>query len=208
MTVLVSKTDFLYQDLRERIAQGEFGEGDCVPDGHQLKDKYGISRTVVRLSLGRLEEEGVINRRRGSGTFVAEGAREMIASSDGCVKKTTVAFIFGLYQSGNPVFMELLGAFADSAPAGVEAEVHFDPAPRFEHYFAKGADLVVIEGGLLEKYPVITAEYINRVIVLNSVSDIYSYICTDNFLGGQLMTRALIERGHRRIGVFHYGLKT
>jgi GntR family transcriptional regulator len=57
--------------LLERIKSGELQPGDRLPGEHQLCAEYGVSRTVVRQALGELENEGVIRRRKGQGTFVA-----------------------------------------------------------------------------------------------------------------------------------------
>lgn len=46
--------------------------GDRVPGDHKLCAAYGVSRTVVRQALAELESEGVIERVKGKGTFVAQ----------------------------------------------------------------------------------------------------------------------------------------
>ncbi len=58
-------------DLRGAIQAGEFGEGAQLPTENALCERYGISRFTVREALRRLQAEGLIRRRRGSGTIVA-----------------------------------------------------------------------------------------------------------------------------------------
>lgn len=59
-------------DLAARIATGEFGAGDALPSEEQLGRHYGVSRITVRKALEALEGQGLIVRRRGVGSFVAE----------------------------------------------------------------------------------------------------------------------------------------
>ncbi|MET0693234.1 MAG: GntR family transcriptional regulator, partial [Propionibacteriaceae bacterium] len=46
--------------------------GDRLPGDHELTSTYDISRTVVRQALTELETEGVIDRVKGRGTYVAQ----------------------------------------------------------------------------------------------------------------------------------------
>jgi DNA-binding GntR family transcriptional regulator len=60
-------------ELRAGIAAGDFGEGAQLPTESALCDQYGVSRFTVREALRRLQAEGLIRRRRGSGTIVDTG---------------------------------------------------------------------------------------------------------------------------------------
>lgn len=64
-----SLTDQVKAHLKERIVDGEFDEGRIPPET-ELAEELGVSRTTVRDALTRLEQEGVIWRKQGSGTFV------------------------------------------------------------------------------------------------------------------------------------------
>ena len=66
-----SLTDQVKANLKERIVDGEFAEGR-IPAESDLAADLGVSRTTIRDALGRLEQEGAIYRRQGSGTFVNE----------------------------------------------------------------------------------------------------------------------------------------
>lgn len=56
------------EDLRRRLAGGEFTAQ--FPTDNDLIDHYGVSRHTVREAVRRLQDEGVVNRERGRGTFV------------------------------------------------------------------------------------------------------------------------------------------
>jgi GntR family transcriptional regulator len=60
--------------LRERVADGSYDQG--FPSDEQLAREFDVSRHTVRESVRRLQEEGVISRRRGVGTFVRPPAIE------------------------------------------------------------------------------------------------------------------------------------
>ncbi len=64
-----SLTDQVKAHIRDMIVQGEFADGR-VPPEMELAEALGVSRTTVRDALSRLEMEGTISRRQGSGTFV------------------------------------------------------------------------------------------------------------------------------------------
>ncbi len=60
--------------LRERLAPGRARPGDRLPPEKQLAEAVGVSRGTLRLALERLESNGEIVRRQGSGTFVGRVA--------------------------------------------------------------------------------------------------------------------------------------
>ncbi len=60
--------------LRERLAPGRARPGDRLPPENELATALGVSRGTLRLALERLESNGEIVRRQGSGTFVGRVA--------------------------------------------------------------------------------------------------------------------------------------
>lgn len=57
--------------IRERIAAGELSTGDVVESERELARIHGVSLMTARHALTSLEQEGIVERRRGAGTFVA-----------------------------------------------------------------------------------------------------------------------------------------
>ena len=62
--------DQAYAQLLHRIVTGEYREGAPLPSENELGTQLGISRPVVRAAIDRLRLHGLIESRRGSGTFV------------------------------------------------------------------------------------------------------------------------------------------
>ncbi|EPX77965.1 FadR/GntR family transcriptional regulator [Salipiger mucosus] len=63
-------TDQLYGQILEQIVSGQLQEGDKLPSEHQICDAFAVSRPVVREALRRLQEDHLIESRRGVGSFV------------------------------------------------------------------------------------------------------------------------------------------
>lgn len=62
----------LYSDLRERILNGEYPPGKCVPSESEMMARYGVSRITVRRAIADLEGDGLLKRVRGKGSVVLE----------------------------------------------------------------------------------------------------------------------------------------
>lgn len=74
--------------LKESIDKEDWQPGERIPSEPELCATYGVSRTVVRQALLELELEGLINRRKGKGTFVS--ARK--------INESLVQNLTGFYQ--------------------------------------------------------------------------------------------------------------
>lgn len=65
-------TEVAEEELRQAIVTGTYQPGSQLPTEAELVAMLGVSRTVVREALRGLEEDGLIMRRHGVGTFVRE----------------------------------------------------------------------------------------------------------------------------------------
>jgi len=63
-------------DLRDRVSSGELAPGSQVETEQELMTRYGVSRATVRQALSGLVVEGLLEIRRGRGTFVHGAALE------------------------------------------------------------------------------------------------------------------------------------
>ncbi|GAB3183221.1 FadR/GntR family transcriptional regulator [Nesterenkonia halophila] len=63
------RTAALAEALRGQIVSGGIGVGEKLPSEAALIAEHGVSRTVVREALSRLQADGLIRTRRGSGSY-------------------------------------------------------------------------------------------------------------------------------------------
>jgi GntR family transcriptional regulator len=62
------------EDLRERVALGEFGDQGTLDSESVLCSRYAVSRVTVRRALETLREQGLVQSRQGSGWFATGGS--------------------------------------------------------------------------------------------------------------------------------------
>jgi len=62
--------------LRARIATGRLREGERLPSESELAERFQTTRGTVRQALAQLTFEGLIERRKGLGSFVARPSME------------------------------------------------------------------------------------------------------------------------------------
>ncbi|HZH27301.1 MAG TPA: GntR family transcriptional regulator, partial [Azospirillaceae bacterium] len=60
--------------LAERVRGGEWAPGDALPSEAALAGAYGVALGTVRRAVSDLVEDGLLERRQGSGTYVRRGA--------------------------------------------------------------------------------------------------------------------------------------
>src|SRR6185295_423786 len=60
--------------LRQQVVSGEFAPGSKLPPDSELHTRFKVHRLTVIRALQDLAQEGLIVRRRGSGTFVANNS--------------------------------------------------------------------------------------------------------------------------------------
>jgi GntR family transcriptional regulator len=60
------------RELKEQIVSGKLAPGDRLPSEARLTGRHRVSRVVIRQALQILEDQGLIERERGRGTFVSQ----------------------------------------------------------------------------------------------------------------------------------------
>ena len=105
----------LYQQIVDRlkreVSEGRLKPGAALPSFRQLAEDLLVSVITVKRAYEELEREGIIFRRQGLGTFVAEQGRDRS-------REAKLAAAKGL----------LRGAFREAAEAGVKPAEFFELA--------------------------------------------------------------------------------
>ncbi|WP_099203655.1 FadR/GntR family transcriptional regulator [Miniphocaeibacter massiliensis] len=58
------------EDLYKYILKSELSIGDKLPNEFELAEKFGVGRSTIREAVKLLESQGVLEVRRGSGTYI------------------------------------------------------------------------------------------------------------------------------------------
>ncbi|MGC4090558.1 MAG: GntR family transcriptional regulator [Polyangiaceae bacterium] len=69
--------------LRAQIQAGAYAAGSKIPSEHELAARFRVGRPTVRQATQLLVEERVLERRRGSGTYVSRSPRDVDLFSAG-----------------------------------------------------------------------------------------------------------------------------
>ncbi len=76
----------IYWQLKERtiamILDGTLGEGDALPSVRSVASEFQLNPITVSKSYQALVDEGLVEKRRGLGMFVCEGAQGQLMDSE------------------------------------------------------------------------------------------------------------------------------
>jgi GntR family transcriptional regulator len=60
----------VYQDIKEKIGNGEYMPGDLLPTEPNLENEFSVSRTTIRKAIDLLSKDGYVSTQQGRGTEV------------------------------------------------------------------------------------------------------------------------------------------
>src|SRR5215831_9043804 len=73
----------LYRQIRDELKSGRFSDSSSrLPSSRTLATDRGISRSTVKLALSKLQADGYLRSKPGSGTFVANLLPERFLTAD------------------------------------------------------------------------------------------------------------------------------
>lgn len=198
---LPDKRQALRNLLVEEISSGRQPPGSRLPSEWKLVTRFGVSRTTVRDALEMLVGEGLVQRRKGSGTWVHADAAARLRRAVGRERRIAVVLTDG--QRDNNIYGGILAALSAALPPACRLSVYLHHAIRPALY--AGAEVVIVDGSFDDAGIEELRARGRQVVVLNRLHPGLPHICTDNLLGGRMMAEHALARGHRRIGVLHYG---
>ena len=86
MTVTWNDSVPIYRQLRERVVamilDGALGEGDPLPSVRQVAADFQINPLTVSKAYQELVDDRLVEKRRGLGMYVVDGAREALLKSE------------------------------------------------------------------------------------------------------------------------------
>ncbi len=86
MTVIWNDNVPIYRQVRERVVamilEGTLDEGDALPSVRQVAADYQINPLTVSKAYQELVDEQLVEKRRGLGMFVTEGAQQALLKSE------------------------------------------------------------------------------------------------------------------------------
>lgn len=214
------KHKVIYEYLRNGIARGEFMPDGRLPTEVELSARFGVSRPTATRAFTELEREGLIERKRGAGSFVRKtgtGARRVFG--------VIVTGIFSRDDMNYSIFNQVLGEMGahgqelgcsllfHGALNGREPGELTERAGRIADYYAtqKVAGVFFMplllppaEGHANRELAERMAQRGLAVVLLDR--DIYDYprrgnfdlVGMDNYQAGYLLGRHLAERGAKR----------
>lgn len=66
----MTKYEVISSDIRKKIQNGTFPLNSQLPTEPELGEQYNVSRITVKKAIDQLVSEGLVIKKRGSGTFV------------------------------------------------------------------------------------------------------------------------------------------
>ncbi len=76
----------IYRQLRDRVVEmileGVLGDGDALPSVRNVAAEYRLNPLTVLKGYQELVDEGLVEKRRGRGMFVREGARKNLLAGE------------------------------------------------------------------------------------------------------------------------------
>lgn len=199
----------LYKWGRTLIMSGVIKNGDKFMSEHVLEKKFGYSRQTVRMALDKMEQEGLIQRVRGSGTYVSyhtdvepEGDKK---PHIGLILSYFADYLFPEVYAGIESVMKEQGLQIDVAIT----KNHLNEETMFlENFLKAGVQGLIIEGTRTSfpnpnqrLYKEIKRKNIPTIFIHNHYSNIhFDSVEMSDAKSSYELTKHLIENGHRKIG--------
>jgi GntR family transcriptional regulator len=108
------------EEIAERIERGVLAAGERLPAEREMGEQLRVSRMTVRQALARLEQRGLIVRRKGVGTFVGKPRFRQSAT-------VLRGFFDEIAGQGTVPRSRLLSVEERVAPAGLAAALELGP---------------------------------------------------------------------------------
>ncbi len=191
--------------LRQEIADGIFRDGQTLMTEEELRMRFDVSRQTIRQAISLLEADGLVDRRRGSGTYVRHGPRRRQGIIHvGVITTFITDYIFPAIAQGmesvlnkNEAVLSLNAMYND-----VKTERNI-----LERMLEEPVDGLIIEGcrtALETPNRDVLARFAQRNIPVLFVNGYYPgmehipHVVMDDYGGGRLAARTALEKGYTK----------
>ena len=205
-----TKYYMLMEELKKDIISGKRKPGDRLPSENELSSSCHVSRHTVRKALSILEQEGFIEAEHGRGTFVSRKRFGKKGSGNIAVITTYLSdYIFPRLIQG---IDQVLTAEGYSIILKNTGNSRRREIKCIEEILEKDVDGLIIEPskseimcrhkGLYDKLDFYRIPYVFIQGYYDQMKD-KPHILMDDRLGGYLVTKHLLDLGHKHIlGIF------
>lgn len=209
MQELIAKYEEILRWIKHRLEEGELKPGDRIESEHQLCTQFQVSRQTVRHAISLLENEGVVERRRGSGTYVKAAVN--VQDKEKKTMQVAVMTTFVQEYIFSSIIQEIEHALSRSGYGmqlsftnnSVEKE-RFILKNILEKNMVDGLIAETTKSGLPNPNLDIYKKIMNKGIPVIFINSHYPglnapYVSLDDKMAGKIATNHLIKCGHRNI---------
>ncbi|PRX16185.1 GntR family transcriptional regulator [Orenia metallireducens] len=197
-------------NIEKIINSGQLKPRDKLPTESELCEIYGVSRHTIRKALNILEQDGLVYKKQGLGTFCSDNQKKKTYNI-GFISISLHDYIFSDILAGIDSVLHKNGY---QIILGNSKDDHYREKEILNEFLKKDVDGLIIEPAksgyaypninLLERF----VDNNIPVVILDSDFDNnkFNYVTVNDQQGGYLATNHFIEEGHENIAVIYKGL--
>lgn len=193
--------------LRKEIAEGKFRDGQTLMTEEELRFRFNVSRQTVRQAIALLEDDGLVDRRRGSGTYVRHGPRKRQGTVHvGVVTTYITDYIFPSIVQGMESVLNANGAVMNLSATYNDGRTERNI---LERMLDGQVDGLIVEGTrtamAAENYDLYRRleERNIPLLFMNGYNPELSqipHVVMDDYGGGRIAAQEVLSRGYRNPG--------
>ena len=199
----------VYDKLVDKISGGEFSLNELLPSEKEIGVMYSVERTTVRKALGLLVNDGFIEKFQGIGAKVVSTVKVKNASSN-LKKSGTILFFLPKTRDNmdrltqpyySLMFFNLESELKRNGYKTIYSTIseNDDIAELLQQQTYAG--IIFASYGVNDKHLQYVSENHIPFLTMNNAYENAVSIVPDNYNGGYLAGRHLVEQGHRKIGI-------
>ena len=196
--------------IKQQVADGHLAVGDRLASENELSRQFGLSRQTVRQATSILENSGILERRRGSGTYVASTCvvQRAVTMNIGVITTYLDDYLF-------PCIIRGIDGVLTSNGYTMQLSITYNKVANerniLQSMLEKGIDGLIIEptkSGL----PNLNEDFYKKIkrqgipcVFIHAASPGVSFpsVMMDDYGCGRAAAEYLIRHGHKRIaGIF------